>query len=75
MKTVYEVQKLLIKFGTVIYTGNRTGDLELMESEVEELFQHQFISNDEYIQAKLLLKKEITKLKAAKGEANMNEKF
>jgi uncharacterized protein YqgQ len=69
MKTVYEVQKLLIKFGTVIYTGNRIGDLELMESELEELFQHQFISNDEYIQAKLLLKKEITKLRSTKGEA------
>ncbi|MFA1820413.1 YqgQ family protein [Virgibacillus oceani] len=69
MKTVYEVQKLLMKFGTVIYTGNRIGDLELMESELEELFQHQFISNDEYLQAKLLLKKEVRRLSSKKGDA------
>lgn len=68
MKTVYEVQKLLMKFGTVIYTGNRIGDLKLMETELEELFQHQFISNDEYTQAKLLLKKETVRLNSEKGE-------
>jgi len=68
MKTVYEVQKFLMKFGTVIYTGNRIGDLELMESELEEIFQHNFISNNEYLQAKLLLKKEITRLNSIKGD-------
>jgi uncharacterized protein YqgQ len=64
MKTIYEVQKILMRFGAVIYTGNRIGDLELMETELEELFQHQFINNDEYTQAKLLLKKEITRLRS-----------
>ncbi|WP_164216112.1 YqgQ family protein [Virgibacillus sp. YIM 98842] len=62
MKSVYEIQNLLMKFGSVIYTGNRIGDLELMESELEELFHYQMINSEEYTQAKLLLKKEITRL-------------
>lgn len=62
MESIYEVQKLLLRFGTVIYTGNRIGDLEMMESELNELFQHQMINKDEYMKARLLLKNEITKL-------------
>jgi len=62
MKSIYEVQNLLMKFGSVIYTGNRIGDLELMESELKELFQHQMINSEAYTQAKLLLKKEISRL-------------
>ncbi|WP_461181441.1 YqgQ family protein [Virgibacillus kimchii] len=70
MKTVYEVQKLLIKFGTVIYTGNRIGDLQLMDSELDELFNHHMINKNDYTHAKLLLRKEITKLTEKKGEGS-----
>ncbi|WP_068671884.1 YqgQ family protein [Oceanobacillus sp. Castelsardo] len=62
MKTVFDVQQLLKKFHTFIYTGDRVGDLELMEMEVDDLHKLEFISNEEYIQAKFILKKEKSKL-------------
>ncbi|AIF43426.1 YqgQ family protein [Virgibacillus sp. SK37] len=58
MKTIYDVRQLLKKYGTYIYTGNRLGDLELMEMEIEELQQYGFIQKEDYISAKLLLRKE-----------------
>lgn len=68
MKTVYDVQQLLKRFGTYIYTGNRLGDIELMMAEIEELFQSSFIQNNEYLMAKLILKKEANKIKKQKDE-------
>ena len=41
MKTVYDVQQLLKKFGTIIYIGDRLADLELMEEELKQLYQSQ----------------------------------
>ncbi|WP_085991903.1 YqgQ family protein [Oceanobacillus senegalensis] len=70
MKTVYDVQQLLKRFHTFIYTGDRVGDLELMEMEVDDLYQFQFISNDDYKHAKLILRKEKTRLMKRSG---MNE--
>lgn len=57
MKTVFDVQQLLKRFHTFIYTGDRIGDLELMEMEVVDLHKLEFISNEDYIQARLILKK------------------
>lgn len=62
MKNVYDVQQILKKFGTFIYSGDRIGDLELMGMEIDELFQMQFIEKDCYLQAKLILRKEKTRL-------------
>ncbi|MFC3039064.1 YqgQ family protein [Virgibacillus xinjiangensis] len=63
METILEVQKLLRKYGAFIYTGNRLGDLQLMEMELDELHHWLFISNMEYLQAKLIIKREITSIK------------
>lgn len=38
IRTVHDVCELLKRFGTLIYTGNRLGDLALMEDEVRELY-------------------------------------
>ncbi|NWN97805.1 MAG: YqgQ family protein [Bacillus sp. (in: Bacteria)] len=43
MKTIYDIQQLLKQFGTIIYVGDRLADLQLMESEVTELFRSQLI--------------------------------
>lgn len=58
MKTVYDVQQLLKKFGTFIYTGDRFGDLELMELEIDQLHQFEFIQSEEFKMAKIILRKE-----------------
>lgn len=63
MNTIYDVQQLLKKFGTIIYIGDRLADLELMEAEVKELFQSQCISTEEYQMATLLLRQESARLR------------
>lgn len=61
MKTVYDVQQLLKRFGTIIYTGDRIADLELMEEEVKELYQMEFLNSHDYQMAVLLLRQEASK--------------
>ncbi|MDY0408439.1 YqgQ family protein [Paracerasibacillus soli] len=48
MKTVYDVQQLLKRFGIFVYVGNRLADLELMELELREIFRLQMISNQQF---------------------------
>ncbi|CRK84131.1 YqgQ family protein [Neobacillus massiliamazoniensis] len=59
MKTIYEIQQYLKKFGTIIYIGDRVADLELMESELKELYKSQLIEVREYQTALLILRHEI----------------
>lgn len=59
MKTIYDIQQFLKKFGTIIYIGDRVSDLELMESELRELFNSQLIETRDYQNALLLLRHEI----------------
>ncbi|AEH47227.1 YqgQ family protein [Parageobacillus thermoglucosidasius] len=58
MKTVYDVQQLLKRFGTIIYIGDRLADLELMEEELKELYQSQLIDVKDYQMALLILRHE-----------------
>ncbi|MCT2537557.1 YqgQ family protein [Aquibacillus koreensis] len=66
MKTIYDIQQLLKKFGTIIYIGDRIADLEMMEDEVKELYQSQCIGTQDYQMAILLLRQEATRLREAK---------
>lgn len=59
MKTVYDIQQLLKQFGTIIYIGDRVADLELMETELKELYQSQLIETREFQTALLILRHEI----------------
>ncbi|CDO01895.1 hypothetical protein BN988_00347 [Oceanobacillus picturae] len=66
MKTIYDVQQLLKRYGTFVYTGNRLGDLELMDMELTELYKWDFINGEDYTMAKLLLRSEISKVEKEK---------
>lgn len=59
MKTIYDIQQFLKKYGTIIYIGDRLADLELMESELKEMYVSQLIDIKEYQTALLLLRHEI----------------
>ncbi|MHC0035919.1 YqgQ family protein [Pseudoneobacillus sp. C159] len=67
MKTIYDIQQFLKKYGTIIYVGDRLADLELMEEELRELFQSQLIETKEFQTALLLLRHEIQKEKDKKN--------
>ncbi|MEN2765986.1 YqgQ family protein [Ornithinibacillus xuwenensis] len=68
MKTIYDVQQILKRFGTFIYTGDRLVDMELMQIEINELYKAGCIDIEEYQLAILLLRKEVNRLHTEKGE-------
>lgn len=70
MKTIYDIQQFLKKFGTIIYIGDRVADLELMTAELKELYNSQLIETKDYQSAILLLRQEIR----LETEKNANEK-
>jgi uncharacterized protein YqgQ len=62
MKTMYDVQQLLKRYGTIIYTGNPIGDLELIQEEVRELYNQRLIDVTDFKQALLIIRASINKL-------------
>lgn len=70
METIYDVQQFLKKYGTIIYVGNRVGDLQLMKSEIKELYQSQLIKEQEFDSAMRLLNQEIQLLSEQKNRGN-----
>ncbi len=67
MKTIYDIQQFLKRFGTIIYVGDRLATLELMEDELKELYHSQLIETGEFQTALLLLRHEI-RLEREKNE-------
>ncbi|MFC7364839.1 MULTISPECIES: YqgQ family protein [Bhargavaea] len=57
METVYDVMQLLKRFGTFVYTGDRNADLILMEMEVRQLYDNGLITQQQFIQSRLILRK------------------
>lgn len=59
VRTIYDVQQLLKRYGVFVYIGNRVADLQLMEVELKELYQSQLVETQEYQMALLLLRQNI----------------
>lgn len=67
MKSVYDIQQYLKRFGSYIYLGDRLADLEMLEFEMRELYRSQLIEPKEYQTAILILKREIALEREKKG--------
>lgn len=63
MKSIYDIQQFLKRFGTIIYIGDRVATLELMEDELKDLYKAQLIETKEFQTAILILRHEIRMLK------------
>lgn len=63
INTIYDIQQYLKRFGTIIYTGDRIADLQLMEMEIQELYKSQLMETRDFQSAILLLRHEIRLLK------------
>ncbi len=61
-----DVYDLLKQFGTFIYTGDRIGDLELIEDEIKELYRSRMIEQAQYQSAILIIRHEVSKLTTRK---------
>lgn len=58
MKTLYDVQQLLKRFGIFVYVGKRLWDIELMALELDNLYKSQAIDQKTFLSAKLVLERE-----------------
>lgn len=63
MKSMYDIQQLLKTYGIFIYTGDRTGDLQLMDIEINELYKAHMLAPEKYAKIKRILQMEINKSK------------
>ncbi|ULG73435.1 YqgQ family protein [Macrococcus brunensis] len=55
MKSFYDVQQLLKKFGLIIYFKDEHNTIEMMNQELKDIHQSGLISNEDFIQARLIL--------------------
>lgn len=58
MKTLYDVQQLLKRFGIYVYIGKRLYDIEVMKLELEKLYENGLIDKTDYLTAELILRRE-----------------
>ncbi|MFD1736541.1 YqgQ family protein [Bacillus salitolerans] len=58
MKTLYDVQQFLRRYGIFIYVGDRLADLEMMEEELRELFHSKLIEPNDFKIGQLIVRQE-----------------
>ena len=58
MKTLYDVQQLLEKYGILVHVGKRIWDIELMALELDNIYKSGLISQKTYLSAKVVLRHE-----------------
>ncbi|KGR72231.1 YqgQ family protein [Streptococcus phocae subsp. phocae] len=58
MKTLYDVQQLLKRFGIFTYIGKRLYDIEMMKIELKRLYDNGLLEKDDYLHAELILRRE-----------------
>ena len=58
MKTLYDVQQLLEKYGILVHVGKRIWDIELMALELDNINRAGLIDQHDYLIAKMILSRE-----------------
>ena len=58
MKTLYDVQQCLKKFGIIIYVGKRLYDIELMKIELKRIYDAGLMEKLDYLEAEAVLRRE-----------------
>ncbi|MGM0897076.1 MAG: YqgQ family protein [Bacillota bacterium] len=56
MKDLYDVMQLLKRYGTIIYTADFISDIDLMESDIRDLYRYDFITPREFAAALTILR-------------------
>ncbi|EGK11637.1 YqgQ family protein [Kroppenstedtia eburnea] len=62
LRNMIDLRNLLRQYGQVIYTGDRMGDLDLMESELTDLHRAGLLERETFLQAKMLIQSEKRKI-------------
>ncbi|WP_318615023.1 YqgQ family protein [Sporosarcina sp. YIM B06819] len=61
MKDFLGVLQLLKRFGIYVYTGDRKVDIDMVQSEVKDLYDNGLLMQEDYLQAVLILRNEASK--------------
>lgn len=61
MRNLLDVIKLLKRFGIYVYTGNRKDDIDMMASEIKDLYDNGLLMKEDYLKAVLVLRYESNK--------------
>lgn len=59
MNSIYDVQQFLKRYGIFVYLGDRLADLEMMQSEIMELYKSNLIEKEDFQMALMLLRRDI----------------
>ncbi|MHC5248260.1 YqgQ family protein [Enterococcus sp. HY326] len=70
MKTLYDVQQLFKQFGIYVYVGKRIYDIELMQIELQNLYEGRLIEREVYLTAWRILKRE-HRIEESRQEENL----
>jgi len=62
MKDYLGVLQLLKRFGIYVYTGNRKDDIDMVQSEVKDLYDNGLLMKEDYLKAVLILRSETAKM-------------
>ncbi|KAA0966061.1 DUF910 family protein [Sporosarcina sp. ANT_H38] len=62
MKDFLGVLQLLKRFGIYVYTGNRKDDIDMVQSEVKDLYDNGLLMKEDYLKAVLILRSEASKM-------------
>ena len=73
MKTLYDVQQLLKRFGIIVYLGKRLYDIEMMKIELERLYQSGLVEQQGYLTAELIFRREHRLEKRRLEEGNTHD--
>ncbi|MED3660732.1 YqgQ family protein [Ureibacillus terrenus] len=68
MKNILDIRNLLKRYGSFIYTGDRLGDLMMMEDEIRELYKSQLLDPKEFQSALLIIRNEMKMEEERKNE-------
>lgn len=60
LPSLLEVRELLKRFGIIVYTGNQLDDAVVMEAELADLYEMKMIEDEEYLKARLLIKRVVS---------------
>lgn len=56
------INHLLRRFNIYVYDRDKGNMLTMMEMEISELYKNQLISKDEYLHAKVILRKKVNEI-------------
>lgn len=62
MQNMIDIRQLLKKYHSFIYTGNERTDLDLMQTELRDLYDNHLISVQTYQTAILIIRKRLSEL-------------